>query len=178
MKKLIASKVFWSAVIIGLLVVVGALNLKTDTRPECQKAVTTFEKWSENRALIYKARSNLQAGNYELKVRQIFSEYMPSDLNGTFENAQLDALMQEAIGTLSNPQEGALTIDYRLVENDKYDPRKKNPPKKPFSGYLLVSFKQDKQEIYRIQIDYLDPKAADLKERIECAFISFKNPRD
>lgn len=177
MKNLTQSKIFWSAVLIGLLVAIGALNYKKDDRLPCQKEVVCFDRWRDDAVLIDRARTQLAAGNYELTGRQEYARYMKSDLNGTLTIDAIDTLFAEAIGLASKPGESPLLIDYRLIENDKLDPAKKNPPKVDFSGYLLVSFKQDNREVYRFQIDYLDPKAADLRTRITCAVSSFLKGR-
>lgn len=149
--------------------------IPTDNRPPCQKEVTSFAKWQNHPAKIQKAQQNLHTGNYRINGKQTYAYYMPSDLNGSISDAEITGYFVKAIGTGSAPGEDPLTIDYRLIENDKYDPNKKNPPKKAFSGYILISFKLGSTQLYRMQIDYLDPKAADLSRRVECAIRSFLN---
>lgn len=152
---------------------IGFYGSERDTRLPCQKEVVCFDRWRDNTALIQRALDRLAEGNYALKGRQEYAHYMKSDLQGALSIEAIDALFAQAIGIDPKPGDSPLTIDYRLIENDQLDPAKKNPPKVDFSGYLLVSFKQDNQEVYRFQIDYLDPKAADLSVRVNCAVESF-----
>ncbi|MGE4295189.1 MAG: hypothetical protein AB7E49_05755 [Campylobacterales bacterium] len=173
MKTMLKKWGFW----IGAAIAIAAIGLTSgekDTRLPCQKEVVCFDRWRDNAPLIQGALDRLAEGNYALKGRQEYARYMKSDLEGALSIEAIDALFAQAIGIDPKPGDSPLTIDYRLIENDQLDPAKKNPPKNPFSGYLLVSFKQDKQEVYRFQIDYLDPKAADLPGRIRCAVDAFK----
>lgn len=149
------------------------LLIPTDNRLPCQKEVTTFAKWQNHPDKIQEARQKLRSGDYRIGGKQTYSRYMPSDLNGSVSDAEIAESFAKAVGAEPAPGEVPLTIDYRLIENDKYDPNKKNPPKKAFSGYIVISFKLENTQLYRIQIDYLDPKAADLPRRVECAVQSF-----
>jgi hypothetical protein len=162
---------------LALAAVLFAVFFESDTRLPCQKEVVFFDKWQGRPDSVAKARDNLASGNYTMKGRQVYSHYMPSDLEGALTLSDIDGMFAEEAGAVSRPGESPLVIDYRLMENDKYDPNKKNKPKKAFSGYLLVSFKLDKREVYRVQIDYLDPKGADLSRRIACVITSFRSVR-
>ena len=162
---------------LGALAVLGLavyLLLPSDDRLPCQKEVTSFEKRYTQPQALKKALGNLEHGNYRLSGRQTYSTYMPSDLKGLLAIGEINALFIRSIGIAPSPGQAPLVIDYRVIENDRFDPNKKNQPKKPFSGYLLASFKQDAKEVYRIQIDYLDPRAADLERRIACAIRAFR----
>jgi hypothetical protein len=150
---------------------------KTDARLPCQQEVVSFEKWRGHTELLNVAYANLEAGNYRLEGTQTYAYYMPSDLNGTLQISEIDALFIDAIAVSPAPGANPLMIAYELIENDKLDPRKKNPPKKPFSGYLVVAFLQNGKELYRFQIDYLDPQAADLDKRVDCVIDSFLHKR-
>ncbi len=174
--KLIGRPWFWA--LIAIILAAGIFFiLNTDTRPECQKEVVCYDKWQDHPQLRERGYANLETGNYRLEGEQIYSVHMPSDLINSLTISDIDVLFIREIGTPPDPKDHPLIIAYSLIENDKQDPNKKSKSKKPFSGYLLISFQQDNQELYRFQIDYLDPKAADLSKRVACAIESFLLPR-
>ena len=174
-------KLFWIAfgvIVVLVLSVTWVMTGQQGSSPKaerlaCQQEVTTFDRWRVERAERQSAQSKLLAGNFTLEGSQSYSEHMPSRLKGVFDDQKIEAMLIEAIGI--SPIEGAeaLEIRWRLFEDDKADPNKLNPAKAHFAGYLRVSFVDEGQEIYRIQIDYLEYDGADLPRRAACVIDSF-----
>ncbi len=141
-------------------------------RLACHTEVTVFERWRTAEAREA-PREALQAGNYRLRGEQRFAQHMPTRLKGALSDEAIEEILIEAIGRAPQPEQSPLEIHWGLVEDDKEDPNKRNPPRQHFAGYLLASFVYDGQEVYRILIDYLEYDASDLPVRAECLIESF-----
>jgi hypothetical protein len=174
-------KAFWIALGVTVVLVLSVVWMET-TAPEksarsqalpCQQEVTTFDRWRVEAPQREAAQQKLQAGNYTLSGQQHYAEYMQSALEGVLTGEEVEALLVEAVGAAPASDEAPLQIRWDLYEDDKADPKKRNPPKTAFSGYLLLSFVDGGQEVYRIQIDYLEADASDLGRRAACAIASF-----
>jgi hypothetical protein len=65
------------------------------------------------------------------------------------------------------------SYSYYIYENDKEDKGKKNKDALLYAGYLVFEFKLDNEILYKIQIDYMQTDASDIKSRVNCAIESF-----
>ena len=61
-----------------------------------------------------------------------------------------------------------LVIDYFIYENDKDDPGKKTAKSKLYAGYLVFNFLLEGEQVYRLQIDFMDMQGKDIDEKIRC----------
>ena len=67
---------------------------------------------------------------------------------------------------------------YRLmliIYDDPNDPNKKTEKSKLYAGYLVFSFKLKNTLIYKIQIDFIDKKGADISKVLDCAIKSLNS---
>ena len=118
------------------------------SRISCHKDATVFERLyieKEKKAI----QKKLEEGNYTLSSSVLKAVYSKSKL---FDFVDLDY----------------------IYENDVDDPGKKTAKSKLYAGYIVVKFKNDKNElIYQVQVDFMDKKGADLPQSIKCAIKSF-----
>lgn len=148
---------------------------KNPKRMACQEKTTTFEKINSN-APIKEAIELLKTHQYTIKSHIEYSTYMPSYLINILTIQEANELLEEVISshtTQTANSAHALLIDYYIYENDKEDKGKKNAQAKKYAGYVVFEFKLDNQLIYKIQTDYMDIDAKDLKERFSCVIESF-----
>lgn len=148
---------------------------KTKRLP-CLAKVTSFERAYGNED-IKKAQIKLQRGNYILKYGIDKATFMESTL---FENLDLKEIEEYTNKELhKNIKEQTITnehitIEYKIYENDKKDPKKKSDNCKLFRGYVVFKIINNKKKtVYQAQIDFLDPKGADIKQTISCAIKAF-----
>ena len=101
---------------------------------------------------------------------------MKSNLINILTKEKADDLLKEVLmknlSINQNPNE-KLTIEYYVYENDKEDTNKKNSEAKSYAGYLMFEFKYNNELIYKIQTDYKNIDASDIKERMDCVVSSF-----
>jgi hypothetical protein len=148
---------------------------KNPKRIACQEKTTTFEKINSN-APIKEAIELLKTQQYIIKSHIEYSTYMPSYLINILNIQEANELLEEVISshtTQTANSAHALLIDYYIYENDKEDKGKKNAQAKKYAGYVVFEFKLNNQLIYKIQTDYMDIDAKDLKERFSCVIESF-----
>lgn len=148
------------------------------TRIPCQKEAVCFERTYriENLKTVL---ALLKARRYAVNSRIKKSEYMVSELFEHVDKAEVDRMVAQTIETrvpkaeAPEPAEGhKLLIDYLIYENDKFDPGKKTDKSKLYEGYLVFDFKLDGKTAYKLQIDFMDKKGADIPERIACTIRS------
>ncbi len=159
----------------GIITNIEKTNSKKKKRVSCQEKTITFEKIS-NKNLAKDAITLLKTGNYTIKSRIEKSKYMKSQIlnhitidkaNSFFENS-----IKPYLKELKNLDKKVL-IDYYIYENDKEDKGKKSSKAKLYAGYLVVEFKLDKKQIYKIQTDYMKMDTSDIPERMDCVVQSF-----
>ncbi len=148
---------------------------KSPKRIACQEKTTTFEKIN-SKSSIHEAIELLKNHQYSIKSHIEYSTYMPSYLINILNIDQANSLLEEVISTYTTQTKNSahtLLIDYYIYENDKEDKGKKNAQAKKYAGYVVFEFKLNNQLIYKIQTDYMDINAKDLKERFSCVLESF-----
>lgn len=149
-------------------------------RLECQTNTTTFEKIFFEAPLI-KAINSLKSNNYEINSYIKYSESMKSHLVNILTKEQSDEKLEKVIEKYidkdlnlnTNKNDKKVLIDYYIYENDKEDIGKKNKEAKLYAGYLMFEFKYENKLVYKIQTDYMNIDANDLKERLDCVINSF-----
>ena len=135
---------------------------------KCQKDVTCFDK-------VYNG-SLLKEGKYKLDGGMIYSEYMKTILKDKIKLDEVNNRFKKIINISQKEDlQRFLKITYEVIENDKKHPNKKKGNKKCklYAGYLLVSFKINGKQIYRIQIDFMQYDIKEIEQRIKCIMDSF-----
>jgi hypothetical protein len=147
------------------------LKLSTPKIPECQKEVTCFTKASENKELVSKAQSAIEAGNYEIEGYSVEAEYMTSTLNSYITPEDVIEQTTKLLPQKTSSKDAK--IKFIIYENDKESPKKKSDNCKLFAGYLVYEFYYQNSLAYKIQIDFINEDKEEIKSRIECAVESF-----
>ena len=143
-------------------------------RVACQNSVTTFEKIYSTDLKF--AKELLLSSNYIIESKIEYSESMKSNLYNIFSNKQSDQILNDVLSKFKNSDkkyDKKLLISYYIYENDKEDKGKKNKDALLYAGYLVFEFKLDNEILYKIQIDYMQTDASDIKSRVNCAIESF-----
>ncbi len=138
----------------------------SDTKPACQKEVTTFEKATQNRELLKEAIERIKAGEMRYECVFVASKYMQSQLDKKITPELLKSKSESLFGA-SKKDDGVL-IKCAFYENDKLDPGKKSQNCKLFAGYLMYEFIYKNEQVYKIQIDVEEADVSDMDRRLEC----------
>lgn len=143
-------------------------------RLPCQQEVTCFER-SYAPDQLQEAVTLLQQRAYRISVSAQPSVYMKSRLFESVDTADIERVIAEAIERRIPQHEGTpaaaeepLLIQCLIYENDKKDPGKKSKKAFLFEGYLLFSLSLGEKILYKFQIDFMEPKGADIPKRIDC----------
>jgi len=150
-------------------------QLSTKPAPKrlaCHEKTTTFERTYGTPQAIKTAQHLLREGAYSIAIKTQPSVYMPSQLFTWVKAPVLTQAFVSAIGTAPSVQPARVGIDCLIYENDKEDPGKKSPKSKRYAGYVVASLLLDNTLLYKIQIDFMDPKGNDIAERVACAVAS------
>lgn len=102
---------------------------------------------------------------------------MQSSLFNTVDMKALDKIMIETLKSYSkgkiNPN-SKNTVEYKVYENDKEDPKKKSDSCKLFRGYVVMKFiNQNNKTVYQNQIDFMDYEGKDIPDTIRCGVSAF-----
>lgn len=145
-------------------------------RLDCLKQVTSFEKLYE-KELKKDAVNALLEGEYRTKSRIEYSKLMKSKLVDILDLKSFDEIVEKILTSKVKKEiissKKPLLIDYYIYENDKNDSNKKNKDALLYAGYVVFEFFYSDKKVYKVQIDYLNDDASDLKRRVECAIDSF-----
>jgi Rps23 Pro-64 3,4-dihydroxylase Tpa1-like proline 4-hydroxylase len=147
-------------------------------RLECQSKTTTFEKIFVEEP-IREAINSLKSNNYTINSSIEYSKFMKSNLIDILTKEQADEMLKNAINSQIKEEDKKtsndtkVSINYYIYENDKQDTGKKNNDAKSYAGYLMFEFKYNNILVYKIQTDYMNINASDIKERMNCAIKSF-----
>lgn len=142
-------------------------------RLSCQKRVTTFER-VYNLDEIKIVQNAIKNGNINFVSSIEKSIYMKSSLFEHISLVQTDKVFKQALSSYVKKETAIDTTAYKLsyiiYENDKLDPGKKNKKSKLYTGYVIVELKNmNNKDLYKVQIDFVDDKGADLSQSINCA---------
>ena len=146
-------------------------------RLECQKLVTTFERGFANED-IKKAQVQLESGDVKFTSTIEKSIYAKSELFNYVKLKKTDMIFsQELEKYILNEKISTnipLKIIYNIYENDVKDPGKKTKKSKEYAGYIVLQVKNENNKtIYKVQIDFMDKKGADIAQSIKCSIKSF-----
>ncbi len=150
-------------------------------QPSCQTdstklgKIVCFDKVYDHKK-IKEGLALLKQGDYTLNGGMILAEHMPTQLQKHITLSHTDKYFLDALDIKQNKDSiRKLNINYEIIENDKADPKKKSDSKacKLYAGYVLVSFRINNKQLYRIQIDFHSYDKNEIKERIDCVIKSF-----
>ena len=157
-------------------------QMSKDTTPgkakrlECQKRVTTFERAFDAES-IKLAQMQVQSEKINFTSDIEPAIYMESVLFDFITLKESDKVVQKVFDRyFKKPKTVSqrYNFSYYIYENDKKDPGKKGKKSKLYTGYVVFEVKNiDKKVIYKIQIDFMDDKAKDIPQSLECAIKSF-----
>jgi len=140
------------------------------SRLSCHTKSTVFEKVHKP-SLLKELQNALRSTQTEISVEALKAVYMPSKL---FEYIELEDVRQRTKVEFerfihSSTTQRQAKISIVVYENDKLDPGKKNEEAKRYAGYLIYRYYLGSELVYQIQVDFMDPQASDLGEKIACA---------
>ncbi|MEA3512586.1 MAG: hypothetical protein U9R37_03195 [Campylobacterota bacterium] len=145
-------------------------------RIECQKKTTTFER-SFGDEEIKIAQDLLMSGNFSFTSSIEKSIYSESKLFEYVKLQDTDKIVNEELKKYIKSDiksEKNLKFRYNIYENDIKDPGKKTKKSKLYAGYVWFEFKNENNKtIYKVQIDFMDKKGADIANSIRCCIKSF-----
>jgi hypothetical protein len=94
---------------------------------------------------------------------------MPSQITNYINEAKLLSLTQDVFGQENkNIENDLVEITCKLYENDKDDPKKKNESCRLLAGNLLYEFRLKDELVYKVYIDFTNPKGKDVPKRLKC----------
>jgi len=145
-------------------------------RLECQKRATTFERAFDTEAIVA-AQKQVRSEKINFTSHTEPAIYMESVLFDFISLEQTDAVIQKAFDGYF-AQDATLAqkynFSYYIYENDKKDPGKKGKKSKLYTGYVVFEVKNTNNKvIYKIQADFMDDKAADISQSLQCVVDSF-----
>jgi hypothetical protein len=136
-----------------------------EKEPKCFKEVVAFDKIANSEVLKSKYIDFTKKGaQIESKIE--YAEYMSSLIKPHIFTKDVDKIVKSKI----NGDSSDFKIKYTIIENDKEDPKKKSKKCKLFAGYLLFEFYNKEKMFYKVQIDFMDTKGADIEKRVSCIF--------
>lgn len=151
-------------------------------RLDCQKRVTTFERvyGLDEVKIIQDAIKN---GNIDFTSSVEKSIHMRSVLFEYISLKQTDQMFNQALFSYVKKEPKIditpYKLSYTIYENDKLDPGKKTKKSKQYTGYVVLELKnKTNQIIYKVQIDFMDHKASDISQSINCAVKSLMSITD
>jgi len=138
-------------------------------RLECHTKQTTFE-YVYKKELVSDIQNAIKSGTVEIKSKFKLSEHMQTQLEKHINLEQVDEMIEKQINLHQGKSKSThpLVIDYFIYENDKEDPGKKTAKSKLYAGYLVFNFMLEGEQIYRLQIDFMDLQGKDIEEKIQC----------
>lgn len=146
------------------------------TRITCQKDVTAFER-VYIQSDIKTMQEKLKNGNYELSSKVLKAVYSESKLFDYIQLEDMDNITKNILNSYivkKTLDDKKLKISYYIYENDVNDPGKKTEKSKLYAGYVVFKFNDENSNlIYKVQIDFMDKKGADVAQSIDCAIKSF-----
>ena len=139
------------------------------SRLACHTKQIAFERVYK-KELVVDMQNAIESGNVEIKSKFKLSEHMQTRLSKLISLEDVNSMIQKQIAlhqraTKSNKK---LVIDYFIYENDKDDPGKKTAKSKLYAGYLVFNFLLEGEQVYRLQIDFMDMQGKDIDEKIRC----------
>jgi len=146
-------------------------------RIECQKEVTSFERAFDS-VQIKEAQEEIKNGAISFSSSIEKSTYADSALFEYISLKETDIVFRNILASFVEDsaaiEEKKYQISYYIYENDVKDPGKKTKKSKEYAGYVVLEVKDnDSKTIYKVQIDFMDFKGADIQQSIECAVKSF-----
>lgn len=144
-------------------------------RLECQKQVTVFERSYSLSDLKY-AQKLIAHGNDSFTSYIEKAVYSDSVLFNYISLEQIDDIFRKTLQSYikyNENNQNAYKLSYYIYENDKNDPGKKTEKSKLYAGYIVLEIKNlDNKSIYKVQVDFMDDKGADIKRSIQCSIRS------
>ena len=141
------------------------------SRLQCQKKAVTFEKVLKPK-LIKILQQTLKSGDFKIIVLADKAKYMKSVMFNFVDIKKVEDDFKSKIEsydtTIKKEKSGDIFVDMMIYENDKKDPGKKTARSKLYAGYIEVTFKVNKKNVYKIQTDFMSLKGADISQRISC----------
>lgn len=164
--------VFYALIALFLLATFNSLykylNKPTakSTRLACHQGVVVFEKvYLPDQLSILK--NQLKSGEFTLDFSVQKAVYMESKLFDFVSADQVKKSIEEIFDHKKDSEK--LLIKALLYENDLKDAGKKSKEAFLYAGYLVFGFVYENKLVYKVQIDFMDKKGADIDKTISCA---------
>lgn len=143
-------------------------------RIACQKDATTFERVLK-KDKIEELKNSIYTNSIKLNIHTQKAKYMESKLFDYVKVEDVKKSLLEIIKSYENKSKVStndVVLDMLIYENDKKDPGKKTKKSKLYAGYIEFEFRVKNAAVYKIQIDFMDLKGADIDKRLSCAIKS------
>ncbi len=144
-------------------------------RIPCQKHATSFERGFGDEDIKY-AQKLIESGNVSLSSSIEKAVHAESKLFEYVKLSDTDKIVTNKLDSyVKNKVENSekLNLSYYIYENDIKDPGKKTKKSKLYAGYVVFQVKnKNNKVIYKVQIDFMDKKGADIAQSIECCIES------
>lgn len=145
-------------------------------RLECQKRVTSFER-AYSLSDIKHAQNLIEYENIDFSSHIEKSIYSESKLFEYITLDQTNKIFGDKLKSYvkhTKSDQKIYKLVYYIYENDKKNPGKKTAKSKLYAGYVVFEVKSLKNKtIYKVQIDFMDNKGADIKSSLDCTVESF-----
>lgn len=151
-------------------------DLKEKVIPlSCEKSTFSTSKVI-NQKLLNDSIKALDKGFYKLEGSYIKSVYSQSIIEDFISLDELNNYYKTSIEV--TPKENIskfLTIDYKIIENDRKDPNKKSKNCKLCSGSIMTTFKADEKDIFKFYIDFNLYNKNEIASKIDCTIKAYEN---
>lgn len=161
----------FSFIAVTAMLVAGYRYFFAGGTPFCQRTMTCYVKASKDNALLQKAKRLVQAGNYKTEAHFIRSKYMFSKLDTYISKEDMQRFVHNA--ALQNNFSNGVVIRDTVYENDKRSPDKKSASCRLLTGYVLFEFLLEDEEVYKMQVEFMDEDKKEIEAAVKCIFASF-----
>jgi hypothetical protein len=144
------------------------------SRLQCQKDATTFERVLL-KDKVEDLKNSIYSNSIKIDIQTQKARYMQSELFDYVDPSKIKTQLRSIIKSnfdKSKTTKQDVVLEVLIYENDKKDPGKKTKKSKLYAGYLVFDFKIQHATVYKIQIDFMDLKGADIEKRLSCAIKS------
>jgi hypothetical protein len=129
-----------------------------------------------NQKLLNDSIKALDKGYYKLEGAYTKSVYQNSIIEDFISLDELNNYYKTSIEV--SPKKNInkfLTISYKIIENDKRDPKNKSKDCKLCSGSVMTTFKANEKDIFKFYIDFNLYDKNEIASKIDCTIKAYEN---
>lgn len=141
----------------------------------CEKGTFSTSKVF-NQKLLNDSIKALDKGYYKLEGAYTKSVYQNSIIEDFISLDELNNYYKTSIEVSSKENINKfLTISYKIIENDKRDPKNKSKDCKLCSGSVLTTFRANEKDIFKFYIDFNLYDKNEIASKIDCTIKAYIN---